>query len=69
MAHGVLPLPRQKVCKVFEVDTLGLDFGLRLTLNRKARRGPGLGFSSDLSLSAVSMGSMSDSVISHVAGE
>ena len=24
------PLPPSKVCKVFEVDTLGLDFGLRL---------------------------------------
>jgi len=32
------PPPRGKVCKVFEVETLGLDFGM--ALNGEVRRAP-----------------------------
>jgi hypothetical protein len=55
MVHDVLPPPRQKVCKVFEVDTLGLDFGLRLASESKSPAWAGPGSSTDFSLSAMSM--------------
>jgi hypothetical protein len=57
------------VRKVFEVETLGLDFGLRLTSESKSPAWAGLKFFFGLSLSAVSMVSMSDLAISHVTGE
>ena len=53
--HGVPPPPPSKVCKVFEVDTLGLDFGLRLPSESKSPAYAGLTFFSELSLSVVSM--------------
>jgi hypothetical protein len=39
---GVATLPPVKVCKVFEVKTLGLDFGPDCGLKIEARRWPGL---------------------------
>src|SRR5580704_9287230 len=48
--------------KVFEVETLGLDFGLRPSAESKSPALAGLGFSSELSLSAVSIVSVAKRV-------
>jgi hypothetical protein len=42
VVHVVLPLPPSKVCKVFEVETLGLDFGLPLPFEAKSPAWAGL---------------------------
>jgi hypothetical protein len=52
--HRYLP-PGQKLCKVFEAETFGLDFGVRFPSELKSPARAGLQVSSDLSLSAVSM--------------
>jgi hypothetical protein len=48
------PLPRQKVCKVFEEETLGLDFGSGYGTKVESPACAGLGFLPDLIVAAVS---------------
>jgi hypothetical protein len=50
----VVPPPPLKVCKVFDADTLSLDFKLDFGLRAKARLVAGLAGFSTFSVSAVS---------------
>ena len=50
------PSPRQKVCKVFEEETLSLDFGCCYGTKIESPAGAGLGFFPDLIVAAVSRG-------------
>ena len=56
--HRCTPPPRQKVCKVFETKDIRLDFDLTSYAKSKSPALAGLGFFSDLSVSAVSRVSM-----------
>ena len=52
--HGCTPPPRQKVYKVLETKDIRLDFGLTSCAESKSPACAGLGFFSELSVSAVS---------------
>src|SRR5258707_6849164 len=62
--HRRTPPSRPKVCKVFETKDIRLDFDLTSYAKSKSPALAGLGFFSDLSISAVSRVSMTGSVSS-----
>src|SRR2546426_935476 len=52
------PPPRQKVCKVFETKDIRLDFNLTSYAKSKSPARAGLRFFSELSIAALSMGTV-----------